>query len=305
MSVRLLDLLRPEALFVRNAGSAPVALGRGFLGAGARTELRAGDRIGPGLLEVEAPGHGLLRRVEGTLVCGPGLRLTAILTRREYVGGILEGELPHASPLRMPLGAAVLRFLAQPPRHRDAQVCDSTHCAWFLGRGPRLDWTDPGHARAVTAAIGPWGLTDAEWAAVQEAARTPGPSLWTSHCGGRPLAPHALWGQGDTAAGPCPRHGPGQTRPWVRVWSAQALAGAFDGPVTNVEAGQDRGVWVLRVAGPRGMRAFTYDDAHRRLAKVLGWGALPSPADAVEPEAAGWRVRGVGLGHRVGLCLGD
>ena len=47
-----------------------------------------------------------------------------------------------------------------------------------------------------------------------------------------------------------------------------------------------------------------YDDAHRALAAVLGWGALPSPPDRVTRTATGFRAEGVGAGHRVGLCLG-
>jgi len=67
--------------------------------------------------------------------------------------------------------------------------------------------------------------------------------------------------------------------------------------------GRAEGVWVLRVrAGPL-TRSYRYDQAHRLLARVLGWGALPSPADTVDPVPGGFRAEGVGLGHRVGLSL--
>ena len=306
VTIRMFDLLRPEQLVIRNLGPAPIPMGHGFLGPGMSGELHPGEQTGPGLLEVSAAGQGLLRRLEGSLRYDPGLRLRATVTVREYAGGILEAELPRVSPLRLALGAAVLRFLAQPRRHPDADVCDSTHCAWFVGRGPRLDWADPEHALArPETGAGPWGFTDAEWTEVCAAASQPGPSLWTSHCGGRPLAPQALWGQGSTRAESCLRHGPGRTRPWVREWSAADLAKAFETPVTQLDVTHDRGVWGLRVAGPQGPRTFSYDDAHRRLAKVLGWGALPSPADEVAPGPSGWRAAGAGQGHRVGLCLGD
>ena len=42
------------------------------------------------------------------------------------------------------LAAVVLRFLADGPRHGATQVCDSTHCAWFVGRGPGISWPSPG-----------------------------------------------------------------------------------------------------------------------------------------------------------------
>ena len=305
VTLRLFDLVRPRRLLVRNIGSAPAPLRDGFLGPGARTVLKQGDQVGPGLLEVAAPDPGLVRRLEGTLLCGPGPRLIARITRREYAGGILEGELARYSPLRQALGATVLRFLGQPPRHPDADVCDSTHCAWYVGRGPRLAWPEPGRARVLPPEPGPWGFTDAVWASVQEAARQPGPSLWTSHCGGSPLSPHALWGRGDTHTEPCPRHGPGQTRPWERRWPAAEVARALGPGVVRLEVGSDQGRWVLRVTDAQGTRQLTYDDAHRRLAQRLGWGALPSPADRLETVAGGWVARGVGLGHRVGLCLGE
>ena len=78
---------------------------------------------------------------------------------------------------------------------------------------------------------------------------------------------------------------------------------AFGGPVAAVTVAHEDGVWVLRVRTGPGSRSFNYDQAHRLLAKVLGWGGLPSPADTVEPVPGGFRASGVGLGHRVGLSL--
>jgi hypothetical protein len=67
----------------------------------------------------------------------------------------------------------------------------------------------------------------------------------------------------------------------------------------------DDGVWGLEIeTGEGGPRVLHYDEAHRALAAVLGWASLPSPADRAFPLANGWRAEGVGLGHRVGLCLG-
>jgi hypothetical protein len=303
-------------LEVRNLGPSPVPAGGGFFGPGAVRSLRAGDRVGPGLLELRAPSSGLVRRLEGRLVVGRtsrgNLALTALLSRREYVAGVLAAELPHASPARrIELGSAVLRFLAQGPRHgrgaSGADVCDSTHCAWFVGRGPRLAWVTP--RRAVLQDDGPGdpfnGLGDADWAVLETGSRRPGPALWTAHCGGAPLSPHALWGRGDAAAPACPRHDAEHARPWTRDWSAAAVAKAFGAPVRGLAVEWREGTWALRVEGDRAAWTASYDEAHRRLAAVLGWEALPSPADAIESVEGGWRVRGVGWGHRVGLCLGD
>jgi len=65
------------------------------------------------------------------------------------------------------------------------------------------------------------------------------------------------------------------------------------------------GVWTLVIQTAQGTRELRFDEAHRTLARVLGWDALPSPADEILPLPQGFQVEGVGKGHRVGLCLAD
>jgi hypothetical protein len=283
--VRLFELLKVRRYLVRNLGPDPVPCGDGFLGPEAVHELAPGESAGPGLLALSDPGTGLERRFQGEVSCvvRNGLpRLIARMAPREYVAGVIAAELPGGrSGLRLQLGAAVLRFLAQGPRYPDADVCDSTRSAYYVGRKPGQ------------------GLADPEWSAILAAARTPGPSQWTSDDGGRPLSTREVWGGGDGGAGPAgaPSH------PWTRTWSAAQMEQAFGGPVAAVTVAHEDGVWVLRVRTGPGSRSFSYDQAHRLLAKVLGWGGLPSPADTVEPVPGGFRATGVGLGHRVGLSL--
>jgi hypothetical protein len=64
-------------------------------------------------------------------------------------------------------------------------------------------------------------------------------------------------------------------------------------------------VWGLVITHSGGRRTLGFDEAHRRIAGVLGWDALPSPADRVEWTEAGLRLQGAGQGHRVGLCLAE
>ena len=47
---------------------------------------------------------------------------------------------------------------------------------------------------------------------------------------------------------------------------------------------------VLAFSGAAGVSAFSYDEAHRRLAATLGWAAMPSPADTVTRTPAGYRA---------------
>lgn len=307
--VRILELLRGRRAFIRNGGTTAIPAAGGFLGAGAKLELTAGQWAGPGLLELQEPKSGLVRRLRGLLAHGtdPGGGTSLILTcnLQDYVAGVIAAELANpADPRRVELGAAVLRFLDRGPRHPDADVCDSTHCAWFVGLGPSPQWPTP-RAPRVDLQEGPAEIAGPEWSEMQAKARGPGPSQWSSHCGGRPLSPHALWGGGDLSAPPCPRHHGGQTRAWQRTWTAADVGKAFAAPIDKIEPGHHQGVWVLRVTGSNATRSYSYDEAHRRLARILGWGALPSPADEIVPVAGGFLVKGVGLGHRVGLCLGD
>ncbi len=303
VTVRLFDLLPASGFTVRNAGATPIPDGRGFLGPGGARPLRPGDRVGPGPLELRAEARGLRRRITGRLQVAGG-RLLASLTKRDYVEGVLAAELPHGSPaLRLELGAAVLRFLARGRRHLDADVCDSTHCAWFVGQGPRLDWTNPARAREAQGPE-PEPLPDRDWNRIEHLAKAPGPSLWSAHCGGNPLTAQRVWGRNEPGSAPCPRHAaPSST--WVRTWRREALEKAFGTGLESVALAPEPGAWGLAVTRNGARKTYAFDDAHRLIAGVLGWDALPSPADRVELTAEGLRLFGAGQGHRVGLCLGD
>lgn len=314
VTVSLFSALETRQVRARNTGSVPLAGSRqGFVGAGAEVELVAGDRLASGDWELRLPAHGLRRSLRGAVRVDAGpqgrLRVRAVLSPAEYVSGVIAAELPAGPhPLRLALGAAALRFLAEGPRHGDADVCDLTHCAYFVGRGPRVEWRHAGRrAIQVTEPTAPEESPSPgadEWPRMLALSRQPGPARWTSHCGGEPLSPHAVWGGGDLRVFACERHGPTDRRPWSRRWSQSEVLRAFGGPVDALEVTEERGQWRLAVTAGGARRLLSWDDAHARLAGVLGWGALPSPADHVGREGPGWRADGRGLGHRVGLCLG-
>lgn len=304
VTVRLFDLLPATEFTVQNLGSSPIPDGRGFLGSGAIRPLHPGDRVGPGALELHSDARGARRRFQGRLQMIGG-HLVATLTRRAYVEGVLAAELPHGDPgLRLELGAAVLRFLARGRRHVDADVCDNTHCAWFVGQGPRLDWTNPAQAREAAEETEPVGLPDGAWERVEALAKVPGPAFWTANCGGQSLSTQRVWGWGDATSLPCPRH-TAPSAPWRRIWSWRDLEKAFGTNITAISLVPEPGVWGLVVTRNGVAKTYRYDDAHRRMAAVKGWDVLPSPADWVELAEEGLRLQGRGQGHRVGLCLGE
>jgi hypothetical protein len=316
--VRLLDLLAPRLASARNAGSAPAPLlarassppTPAWAGAGATIALEPGLRLGRGSWELRAPEFGFVRRLEGELSVARashgGLRLIADVALEEYVQGVADAEAPRAAPaLREDLGAALLRLLALGPRHApEADVCDATHCAVFAGRGPRLVWLDPRHARVDRRGPAPARFDAAARERIHAAARAPGPSHFTGHCGGAPLSERYVWGRGDASATACPRHAPGSVAAWRRTWPLTALRRAFGAEPSDVRVDDEDGVWRLAIALPGGARRLPFDDAHRALAESLGWDALPSPAARVRRTTAGFEAEGVGAGHRVGLCLG-
>jgi hypothetical protein len=315
VTVALFTNLRPREVVARNVSGRPLPTSRGYVGPGGAVTLLAGDRLGDGVWSLSLPGRaGFRREIAGAVSgdAGPDGRLEvrAEVERREYVAGVIRAELGEGDPdagLSIALGAAVLRFLGDGPRHADAEVCDSTHCAWFVGRGPLARWTGPERAVLLAnprpATEPDPGLSPSLFARIVAEAAGPGPRQWSSDCGGAPLSAHEVWGNGDRQVWRCATHPTPESR-WERTWPDAAVARAFGGPVRGLAVRRVDDVWVLEVDTARGRQAIRYDDAHRRLAAELGWGALPSPAFLVARSAGGWRAVGVGLGHRVGLCLG-
>jgi hypothetical protein len=309
VGVLLFTNLRPTEVQARNVSGHPAYSSRGYVGPGGVLPLRPGDRLAESRWSLEVPGLAFRRDYTAALFCdrrGDVTHLRAEMPMREYVAGVLRAELPAAADdLRIALGAAALRFLAQGPRHLEAQVCDSTHCAWFVGRGPATRWPAP--RRPVL--VSPWNeaggedpVRDDDYARMIAEARAPGPAQWSSDCGGRPLSAHEVWGNDDSRVWSCPRHRQPGPR-WRRDWPDAVVERAFGSALGGLRVEPVDGVWSLAVESRDGVRALRYDEVHRRLATELGWGALPSPADRVFRVAGGWRAEGVGLGHRVGLCL--
>ena len=311
--VEMLGELRPGRLSLRNESGTPVDSTRGFIGPDATVDARANERYADGVWRIRSVTPAFERVVRGELdvvAAGDSLRIVATMAAREYVDGVLRAELsPSVSSLRTALGATILRFARRGPRHAGADFCDSTHCAWFVGRGPVPRWVRPDRAVVETSMIP--ALSDAEWTASLASARkdVAGPSSWTADCGGEPVSPHFIWGNGDRRIETCPRHPRGRGKTWRRTWSTEDLRAVFGGSPTAIDVVEIDGRWTLKVAlksddgSPARTLGLDYDDAHRRLASKLGWDAMPAPASRVSIARSGFVAEGVGFGHRVGLCL--
>lgn len=316
--VEMLEELRLREVSLRNVGSAPVDSSRGFVGPGALVAAKPGDRFSTGRWEIRSRQPAFERRVRGAIEVlereGP-IRLIATMTARDYANGVLKAELgPSHGTLRPLLASAVLRYLARGPRHAGADVCDSTHCAWFVGDGPVPRWLRPDsavHEKEMAK-----DLSDAEWTKATAGVREQnGPDMWTADCGGEPVSPHFIWGGGDRRVTACPRHPKGRSRVWRREWPERDLTAVFGSRAQAIEVTDVDGQWMLRVtlgspavsgrpAAPALTLTLTYDEAHRRLAQRLGWDAMPAPAARVSRTGGGFVAEGVGFGHRAGLCLG-
>jgi hypothetical protein len=311
----MLEELRLTEVRLKNLSAGPVDSSRGFVGPGAVVTVARGDRFSEGRWGIEARKPVFERRVQAAIEVeereGP-LRLIATMTARDYANGVLKAELgPTLGPLRTQLASAVLRYLTRGPRHAEADVCDSTHCAWFVGEGPVPRWLQPDSSvndRNMAAE-----LSDEEWTQAVAGARDQprGPDLWTADCGGDPASLRFVWGGEDRRVRACPRHPKGSGRVWRREWSTADLTAVFGAGPEAINVAIVDGQWMLKVslaprtaAGSATTVALTFDEAHRRLAARMGWDAMPAPASSVSRTRAGFMAEGTGFGHRVGLCLG-
>ncbi|MEO8359040.1 MAG: hypothetical protein ABI672_03335 [Vicinamibacteria bacterium] len=313
--VQMLDELRLKSIRVKNVGAAPVDSSRGFVGPRAVIDAQPGDHFAKGEWRIESTKPRFTRGVRGSIDVVDRLGavgLVATMQARDYANGILKAELgPSAAvgTLRSQLTAAALRFLLRGPRHGAIDVCDSTHCAWFVGEGPVPRWLRPDASVEDASMAGE--LSDAEWATALDGARAQpdGPSVWTADCGGDSVSPHFIWGNGDRRVTQCPRHPKGHGKVWHRAWKESDIAAVFGVKPDSIAVTTVDGQWMLKVALPSSADAparsigLTYDEAHRRLAQRMGWDAMPAPASRVSRSATGFLAAGVGFGHRVGLCL--
>jgi hypothetical protein len=317
--VRLFSALAPLRITATNAGAFPLQIEtKGspseWVGPGASRELRQGVRLSAGIWELSVEPYRLVRIVRGSLEGRDGRHPVLTATLRDWVEGVVRSEARELPPDRIAeFVPVVLRFLLRGNRHGPEDVCDLSHCALFSGFGPSVTWPRPDVAvpdAAPTPPSRPFQpaslLADDVWALALEASARPGPSLWSASCGGLPLTERDVWGSGASEPFPCPRavrHA--AVPPWSRIVPAETFASVFGRKVLSVDAVERGGVRKTALTFADGRQELLWDDLHRRLARVAGWDALPSPPDSWSAVGAGWQAVGRGSGHRVGYCLGE
>ena len=233
------------------------------------------------------------------------LRIIATLAMDAYLSGVVTAELAGAPPAAERAQIVVARTYAlharAAPRHDDASVCDLTHCQVFAGRG----------SVAMRARVRrtPGQLTD----------DSDGPAqvFFHSTCGGQTLDARAVWsGASPAVVGVEDRRANGDAwcaasrhAHWVADVHERRLARALT-PV--VGATLHPGSLALRAEDEQGLRWIISDrdgrhamngpTLHRHLGRQLGWSTVKSSVFEALRAGETFRLRGRGLGHRVGLC---
>lgn len=229
------------------------------------------------------------------------LRIIADIDEDRYVQGVLNSELSgapeSAKRAQAILARTYLRYAQQRPRHRDAPVCDLTHCQ-VLRSSPPLKLDEP---RVLTHKDG-----------------SPSPVFFHSTCGGHTTDADKVWrGSGAALLGirdvnPKTKEAWCAQSPhyrWITELSAkkmqaqlQSLVGHKLERASLVFKKQDTLGLQWRVGDRHRSQTISGRKVHRQLAKSLGWGVIKSSRFKAIRAGDNYRLHGEGLGHGVGLC---
>ncbi len=231
------------------------------------------------------------------------LRIIATLDEDHYVQGVVNSELSgapqSAKKAQAVLARTYLRYAQLHPRHRDAPVCDLTHCQVFRNSGPlKLK-----EGRILTRANG-----------------SPTPVFFHSTCGGHTTAAADVWpGQStghdlvgiDDIDPNTDRDWCGRSRHyrWITEFSAKKMQVQLQKLVKRplelsslVFEKKDTLGLQWRVGDRHRTKTISGRKVHRQLARSLGWGAVKSSRFKAVRAGDTYRLHGEGLGHGVGLC---
>jgi SpoIID/LytB domain protein len=256
----------------------------------------------PGLPVTDA----VLRAVSGAQVVRVGVALPNgtvridTLPMEEYVARVISGEgQPRAGAAAHEALAIVIRTFALANRHRHRSegydLCDSTHCQVMR----------PALAVAREAALATAGRVLLDKG-------QPAFVYYSAHCGGIPALASEVWpGAVDYPPGDAHDDACADERPWSteltpaqieRALRAAGLSGRRLKALSVTERTTSQRAGRLAVDGfaPASVSAYEFRMA---VGRTLGWQLVRSTAFDVSRTDDGYRFRGVGYGHGVGLCV--
>ena len=273
-------------------------------------ECRARDRFevrcrAPARFAIEGIAPRTYGRRFSVRVRDKALRVVAHIPLTAYVAGVVDKEMASGPKAARRAQAVLARTYANRahahPRHDDADLCDLTHCQVFAGR-----------ARQSTAE-----LVKRTPGLLVATSGKPADVYYHSTCGGQTLDARQVWARASNAiVGVRDRKANGEA--WCRdsrhfFWAYDVSERRLTDALRSVVAAPlQPGSLFLRAMDPLGQR-WTVGDAsrsfeasgatmHRRLGRALGWSAVKSSRFEAMRAGGGFRLRGFGLGHRVGFC---
>ena len=236
------------------------------------------------------------------------------LPLERYLTGVLLGEVGHETELEaLKAQAVVSRTFALGNLGRHAtdgyDFCRTTHCQAYQG-GQGLP---PLIRRALLATRG-----ELLGGNGQGGQGGPAEVYFHAACGGRTTHPPAVWGGPDSS----PAHLRGVEDPiceamaprqWEDRLSLAVLDQALRGHFRTDPGGTLRRLWIERrdrtgrvawvgIDSSRGTRRVRGWELRLAVGRALGWQHLKSTWFDLQPEGAGYRFRGKGFGHGLGLC---
>jgi stage II sporulation protein D len=225
------------------------------------------------------------------------LRVVARLDLEEYVAGVVESENAGAPLESKRALATVARTFAlyalQERRHTSAPLCDLTHCQAFRETLETRDRRTDGHV-------------------LRDGGGQISAVFYHSTCGGRTVDAYGVWpdlsnrwlpGVDDNFCKNSPH------ARWVYEVSDEKLANALSAIAGKtldrhniiLERTRDDGTrW--KIGDARQTMEVGGEKLHLELARIFGFGAVKSSDFEVLRAGSSFRLRGRGLGHRVGLC---
>ena len=258
--------------------------------------------VTPGLPVTDA----VLRAVSGAQVIRVGVALPNgtvridTLPMEEYVARVISGEgQPRAGAAAHEALAIVIRTFALANRHRHRaegyDLCDSTHCQVMRSALPL--------ARAAALATAGRVLLDQG---------QPAFVYYSAHCGGIPALASEVWpGAVDYPPGDAHDDACADQPAWAtelttaqieRALRAAGLSGVRLKALSVTERTTSQRAGRLAVDGfaPASVSAYEFRMA---VGRTLGWQLVKSTAFDLSRTDDGYRFRGVGYGHGVGLCV--